>query len=119
MDEIRRAYPRAAFRSATPTATVPATFDNNAGGGGLVPFRRATQEKMVQLTQESFTAATTLTRINRTIEGNGYIYGVVLDVQGTTAANTAAVTFTEDAPWNALDTVILADTAGELVRLPG
>lgn len=116
---IRRDYRNAAFRSATPTATVPAQFDNQGSGQGLVPFRRATQEKMVQLTQESFTAATTLTRINRTIEGNGYIYGIVLDVQGVTAANTAATVFTEDAPWNGLDTVVLADTAGELVRLPG
>ena len=44
---------------------------------------------------------------------------IVLDCQATTSSNTAAVVYAEDAPWNAYDTVILADTAGELVRLPG
>lgn len=108
------------FRTGTAPAQVPAPALTPPGGGGqVIPFRRATTEKTEILTGEAFTAAAALTRIKRTAEGNGFIYGVVLDVQAITAANAAAVTFTEDAPWNAIDSCVLSDAAGELVNLSG
>lgn len=106
------------FRNATPPVAVPTpTLDN--GQGPVVPFRRATTEKTSQLTQESFTTLTTPVQFNRVVEENGFVYGIVLDVAATTAGNSAAVTFTEDAPYNALQQVTIQDVAGELVNVQG
>jgi hypothetical protein len=45
--------------------------------------------------------------------------GINLTVTVTTAANAAAVAYNEDAPWNALTSIVLKDTSGELVNSDG
>lgn len=109
----------AAFRTGTPPVAVP-TASLSAPEQGMIPFRRATQEKVEildALTAAAITAG--LQRQKSTIAGNGFMYGLVLDAQAVTAANVAAVTFTEDAPWNVFDSIILSDVAGELVNCGG
>lgn len=102
----------------TMPVTVPSP-DLSTPEAGPVAFRRGTTEKVNILTGESLTQLTTLQRINRTVEGNGYMFGIVLDVQAVTAANTAATTFVEDAPFTALDSVVLHDVGGDLVNVGG
>lgn len=118
-EQIRAASRMAGFRTGTPPVAVP-TAPLSPEETGVIPFRRATTEK-VEVQQALNIASLTagLQRALSTVTGNGYIFGLVLDVQAVTAANVAAVTFTEDAPWNALDSVILSDVAGELVNLSG
>ncbi|MCU1492232.1 MAG: hypothetical protein JWM85_3637 [Acidimicrobiaceae bacterium] len=97
----------------TPSVNAPAS---------RVPFRAATIERVALLASESLTLSSTTTqRIERTVEGAGFIFGVVLDVVFTGATSTAAsvAAYTEDAPFNALDTVILRDVNGELSDLSG
>lgn len=97
----------------TPSVNAPAS---------RVPFRAATIERVALLASESLTLSSTTTqRIERTIEGAGFIFGVVLDVNATGATSTAAnvAVYAEDAPFNALDTVILRDVNGELSDLSG
>lgn len=86
-----------------------------------VPFRAATLERVDLLASESQALTASTQRIERTIEGAGYVYGVWLDVNATSATNTAASVpvYTEDAPFNALDSVIFRDVNGEICNLQG
>lgn len=84
-----------------------------------IPFRRATVERTAILNTLSPTLATTETPQLNEVKGTGYIYGVTVDVNATASGNSAAVAFTEDAPWTALSSVILSDVNGELVNLNG
>lgn len=84
-----------------------------------VPFRRATVERVETLPGEAQTIAAGAIRIERNVEGSGFVYGIMLDVVATAAANAAAVAFLEDAPWSALDTVVFRDVNGELINLNG
>lgn len=84
-----------------------------------VPFRRGTLERTEILPSDTGTITTGTQRIERTIEGSGFVYGINLQVVVTTAGNAAAVAYTEDAPWAALDSVIFRDVNGELLNLTG
>lgn len=84
-----------------------------------VPFRRGTLERTEILPSDTGTITTGTQRIERTIEGSGFVYGINLQVVVTTAGNAAAVAYTEDAPWAALDSVIFRDVNGELINLTG
>jgi hypothetical protein len=101
--------------------TVQQTPDVNAGegAGGIVDFRRATVERAEILPAETNAMTAVAQRIERTVEGSGYVFGIMLDLQAVTAANVAAVAFLEDAPWSALDTVVYRDVNGELINLSG
>lgn len=112
---VQEFAPRAMFRTGTPPVAVP-TPTLDSPDGPVVPFRRGTTEKSSLLTGEAFTLATSPTRFNRVVEENGFLYGIVLDAVATTAANSANVAFTEDAPWNFYDSIVLADSAGELIN---
>lgn len=86
----------------------------------LIPFRRATTGRTQQLQSSAFTnVATPINSFDVTIEGSGFMYGIDLDTQVTTAANAAAVTYFEDAPWSTYSAIVLRDVNGELVNLPG
>lgn len=89
-------------------------------GGGMIPFRRATTRR-VQLTTQTTGISVTAGQqdIQTEIEGTGYMTGIVLDVRVTTAANAANVAYAEDAPWNALASVVLSDVSGEIFNLSG
>lgn len=90
--------------------------------GGMIPFRRATTYR-TQIIDTTTIASPGITaaqqNIEITVQGSGYIYGIDLDVQVTTAANAAAVGYVEDAPWAALASVVFRDVQGELVNLDG
>ena len=85
----------------------------------LVPFRRATVERVDTLPAEALTVTAGAQRIERNVEGSGFIYGILLDVVATATGNAAAVTFAEDAPWSALDSIVFRDVNGELINLTG
>jgi hypothetical protein len=86
-----------------------------------VPFRAATLERVDILAGESLAMTTGTQRIERTLEGAGFIYGIWLDVAATAATSTAAsvAVYAEDAPFNALDSVILRDVNGEIANCQG
>lgn len=97
----------------------PVTQVQEATPGSTIPFRRATTFRVAQLqtTSQLITGATV--QVDVVIEGSGYIYGIDLHINATTAGNAAAVAFAEDAPWNASDTIVLRDVNGELINLTG
>lgn len=53
------------------------------------------------------------------VTGTGYMYGLDIEVDLLTAGNAAAVAWHEDAPWNAISSVVLGDVNGELVNVQG
>lgn len=99
-----------------PVAPAPVTSQQQEP---VIAFRDATTERAQELPAESGTITTGVQRIERTIEGSGFIFGIMLNIRATAAGNVAAVAFNEDAPWNALDSVILRDVNGELVNIDG
>lgn len=87
---------------------------------GLVPFRRATTFRTSRLQSTTGINVTAAEQnINVQIEGSGYVWAIDVEVDVETAANAAVVAYHEDAPWNALTSVIFADVNGELVNLDG
>ncbi len=86
---------------------------------GMIPFRRATTERIDQLQVITGTLGTTIQKNEQTIDGSGLLAGVDLDVQVTSSGNAAAVAFAEDAPYNILNSVVLHDVSGEVINLPG
>lgn len=88
-------------------------------GGKVIPFRRATTERVGILPSESTVTSANEVPIQRTIEGSGYLYGILLRVVNTTAGNAAATAFFEDGPWSALSSVILEDVNAQLVNVQG
>jgi hypothetical protein len=91
-------------------------------GQAQIPFRAATMERVNILSAETgIVLGTALQPIERTVEGAGYVYGIMLDVVATGATSTAAsvAVYSEDAPFNILDTVKYSDANGELWSLSG
>lgn len=86
---------------------------------GYIPFRIATLERAEIIGQTQFTM-TTAEQVNEvTVEGTGYIYGFVIDVNCVTASNAATVAYQEDAPYSAASQIILKDVTGEIVNMDG
>jgi hypothetical protein len=93
-----------------------------AGGGakGVVPFRRATAERVSRLPNDIKLLTTSTQRVEHDVEGSGFVYGILLDVQAPIASgNAAVVAYQEDGPYSALDSVVYRDVNGELVNLGG
>ena len=84
-----------------------------------IPFRIATTERTEILQTEAGTISAVEQVFDRTLEGTGYVFGIMLHMVCTTAGNAAAVTFVEDGPWSALSSIIYRDPTGEAVNLPG
>lgn len=108
----------AAASAPNPVAPVQASM-TTPQSKAPVPFRVATIERCDILPGESGSIAVSQNNILRTVEGTGYLYGIVLRFTATAVANAAAVTFAEDGPWNAYSTVSLADPTGELLNAGG
>lgn len=88
--------------------------------GSVIPFRRATTERVGILPAENAVLTTAAEQpIQRTIEGSGYLYGIVLRVSNVTAGNAAATAYFEDAPWSGLSSIVLEDVNGQLINLTG
>lgn len=98
---------------------VPQTEANPAGG--MVPFRRATTFRTSRLPTFGPQALTTSQQqVQIVVDGSGYIYSIDLDVAAVhPSSNSAAAAFNEDAPYNALASVVFGDVNGELVNLSG
>ena len=92
----------------------------DAPSSGTIPFRVATSERVGILPAEN--GVTMLAQeipIQRTIEGSGYVYGILLRVVCTTTANAAATAYFEDAPWSALSSIVFEDVNAQLVNVTG
>jgi hypothetical protein len=90
------------------------------GPNDFVPFRRATTGRTGQLATTGPVAVTAAQQLVEVpLDGSGFVYGVHLDVSVVTAANAAAVAYTEDAPFSALASVIFMDVTGETHNLDG
>lgn len=88
--------------------------------GGVIPFRRATTFRTARLESTGPVAQTASEQpVQIQVEGSGYVYGIDLEFDIETAANAAVVAYHEDAPWNALSSVVYSDVNGELVNVPG
>ncbi len=85
----------------------------------IVPFRKATTERTSQLVGDTIVFGAALVKNERILEGSGFIYGVMLHATATATANSAGVTFAEDAPHNVFDTVVFGDVNGDLINLQG
>ena len=102
-----------------PGSQIPSAAVKGNAPQRMVPFRLATLERVETLPAESQVMTTSQQAIQRVIEGTGYLYGVLLDVVTTTAANAANTAFFEDGPQSALASVILSDPSGDAVNLAG
>jgi hypothetical protein len=83
----------------------------------MLPFRRATVERSDMLPSESLTMTTSQQPILRDLQGDGFMYEILLHVNASASGNAANVAFNEDAPWNAINNPVLKDVNGELVNL--
>lgn len=102
-----------------PGSQIPSAAVKGNAPQRSVPFRLATLERVETLPAESQVMTASQQAIQRVIEGTGYLFGVLLDVVTTTAANAAVTAFFEDAPQSALASVILSDPSGDAVNLAG
>lgn len=104
--------------------TVPSVVQQNAAvtppSTPTLPWRTATLPRVDTLSQEVNAFAAARVGIQRVIEGAGFLYGLVLDFNATGGAGgTTAAVYSEDAPWDAADSIVLSDVSGELVNLQG
>ena len=101
-----------------PVAVRPAPTASGAPQAGGIPFREATQER-VEILPSTAPAAMTAgaQRSEVPLDGVGYMYAILLNAVFTAATNVANVAYTEDAPWNAYDNVVLRDVNGELYNV--
>ena len=102
----------------TGAVSLPGPVVTQQNGAPRLPFRRATVERCSILPAESGTLGAAFIPIERTIEGTGFLYAIRLQLVATAAGNIANVAFTEDGPWNALNSVILRDVNGEILNVP-
>jgi hypothetical protein len=100
---------------AAPGVTPAAANTNQPVNAGVVPFRRATLRKVEQSTQTTLTLGTTPILLNRVLESTGFLCEVGIEVLATTAGNAAAVAYAADAPWSALQQVVLKDVGPDVV----
>lgn len=92
----------------------------SADVGGVIPFRRATTFRTSPLATSGPTAQTAAEQqVSVPVTGSGYMYGIDVEVDIETAGNAAVVAWHEDAPWNAVSSVVLGDVNGELVNVQG
>jgi hypothetical protein len=86
----------------------------------FIPFRRATTFRSTKVTSSTGTnVGTPSNSFDVVIEGSGFIYGIDVQLQTTTAANAATVAYFEDAPWSSFTGVVFRDVNGELVNVSG
>lgn len=88
---------------------------------GVIPFRRASTFRTSLLEQTNIALLTAGEQpIQIQVEGSGYVYGIDLEVDLETANGAAGVVaWHEDAPWNAISSIVYQDVNGELWNLPG
>lgn len=91
---------------------------SKAQSSRVIPFRRAsTFRKSVAKQVGPVTLTASVQQVEDQITGVGYFAGLDLMVQATGASSTAAIGWKEDAPWCAIQSLIIHDTNGDLVNL--
>ena len=103
----------------SPGSSIPSAAVKGGPPKRVVPFRLATLERSEILPGEAGTFTAAQQPLERTIEGTGYLYGLLLDVVATAAGNAANVAYHEDAPFSALAQITLKDPSGDIVNLTG
>lgn len=98
---------------------VPRTEGAKPTAGGVIPFRRATTRRTALSIPSAGTVTAAQQPIQVTVEGTGYMTGIVIEVVVTTAGNGAATAYQPDAPWCAIPSIVLSDTSGEYVNVDG
>jgi hypothetical protein len=91
-----------------------------APSGGVIPFRRAStfRTSLLEQTTQAMTAGEAPIQVQ--VEGSGYVYAVDLEIDlEADNSGPAVVAWHEDAPWNALSSIVYQDVNGELWNLPG
>lgn len=87
---------------------------------GSISFRQATTERSAILQgQTAVTLNAGTQQFEDTIDGSGFIYGIVMRASATAAGNAAAVAFAEDAPFNIYDRVNFHDVNGQIIDVSG
>lgn len=83
------------------------------------PFRAGVQsmEDLQYDRSLTFTASTQKYQ-DFTLNGDGYLRGVYILTQCVTAGNAATVTFAQNGPWTAFDTIVFYDTSGRPIFGP-
>lgn len=119
MKRNRIDFPFAPEAGAGGPAVVQNEGNRPQSSAGVIPFRRATTPRTAIITPTASTVSALQQPIQIVVEGTGYMTGIDLSVDIETAANAAAVAYTEDAPWNALTSIVLSDVSGELVNTDG
>lgn len=100
----------------TQTAPRPGAKQNQPAGR---PFRAGVQSMEDPQYSNSYTlTAGTHDMPDYTLNGDGFLRRVIIDVTCVTAANAAAVTFAQNGPFNTIDTIQFLDTAGRAVYGP-
>lgn len=99
-----------------PTIVGPST---DSPQSGMIPFRRATTERIDQLQVITGTLSSAVQKNEQSVDGSGFLAGIDLDFQAVSSGNAATVVFNEDAPYNALNSIVLHDVSGEVQNLPG
>jgi len=106
--------------TSSPAATIPTVpLDAPSSNRGIVPFRMATLERTDINVGITGTVTANMQSLEFPLEGNGFIYGVVLDVAVVTAGNGAAVAYQEDGAWSALANVGLSDSGATAINVTG
>jgi hypothetical protein len=86
-----------------------------------VSFREATVERVSQMPALATGVAlrgSTGAVYDQTVRGAGYMYGIVLDFNATGGTDTGGVWY-EDAPFSAIQQLILQDVSGQLILADG
>lgn len=89
-------------------------------GQGQVPFRIATLERWDVVGTSSQQPGASETIIDATVPGTGYMSEVDLTVSAVASGNSVTtIAYAEDAPYNAISSVILGDVTGQIINLDG
>jgi hypothetical protein len=104
------------------TAPAPANLSRSAmasgpGGQGTasIPFTRGSTLATMRDATLALAANTTA---QVQLQSNAFLESVVLDISGVTSANAAAVVFSPDAPYSAINQIKLDDGAGQAIITP-
>lgn len=104
---------------ATAPASSAPTQKAKAAAPAPRPFRAGVQsmEDLQYDRSLTFTASTQKFQ-DFTLNGDGYLRGVYILTQCVTAGNAATVTFAQNGPWTAFDTIVFYDTSGRPIFGP-
>ncbi|SEF12930.1 hypothetical protein SAMN05216489_09990 [Streptomyces sp. 3213] len=106
------------------TATAPAkgasdTSKAAAAPAAARPFITGTREVDKNIYDVTKTTVTTTQRLDTyELDTDGFTSALYILVEGTTAGNSATVTFAADGPFNAIDTVQFSDTSNKAILGP-